>query len=117
MIKLVFRDGGRFSGEVYPGGGGDLTGYPVMPPRRNMSSPLLLDGNVFVPCASTRRVGALGLLKDRFTSSGLKVLLSKPCSYSNRVTDMLKLTNTSFIFKVFAKNGLYEGGKLRNSKS
>ena len=88
-----------------------------MPPRRKISSPLLLDGSVFVPCASTRRVGALGLLKDRFTSSGLKVLLSKPCSYSNLVTDMLKLTNTSIIFKVFAKNAFYEGVKIRNSKS
>ena len=37
-MKLVLRPGGRLAGGVYPGGGGDMIGYPVMPPKqRNIS--------------------------------------------------------------------------------
>ena len=33
-MKLVLRPGGRLAGGVYPGGGGDMTGNPVMPPKQ-----------------------------------------------------------------------------------
>ena len=77
-------------GVVYPVGGGEITGNPVIPAILSILSPLRLKGKVFVACASTLKVGAFGLLRDKFISSGLKVLLRKPFSYSNRVTDMLK---------------------------
>ena len=77
-------------GVVYPVGGGESTGNPVIPAILSILSPLRLKGKVFVACASTLKVGAFGLLRDKFISSGLKVLLRKPFSYSNRVTDMLK---------------------------
>ena len=77
-------------GVISPGGGGDITGNPVIPAILSILSPLRLRGRVFVACASTLKVGAFGLLRDKFISSGLKVLLKKPFSYSKRVTDMLK---------------------------
>ena len=78
---------------VYPMGGGEITGNPVIPAILSILSPLRLKGRVFVACASTLKVGAFGLLRDKFISSGLKVLLRKPFSYSKRVTDMLKSKN------------------------